>query len=121
MGINEDVDFEAIKEKWQDILAVIKKKKIALHALMIEGEPLSFRNTILTIGFKDGFAFHRDALNKEDNKASIEEIIEGNLNTRIELKLVMEGNPVLDESQEKEDLVKDVIDVFGEDLVEVED
>ena len=121
VGINEDVDFEAIKEKWQDILAVIKKKKIALHALMIEGEPLSFRNTILTIGFKDGFAFHRDALNKEDNKASIEKIIEGNLNTKIELKLVMEGNPVLDESQEKEDLVKDVIDVFGEDLVEIED
>ena len=121
VGINEGVDFKVIEEKWPDILAVIKKKKIALHALMIEGEPLSFRNTILTIGFKDGFAFHRDALNKEDNKASIEEIIEGNLNTRIELKLVMEGNPVLDESQEKEDLVKDVIDVFGEDLVEVED
>ncbi len=121
IGINEDVDFETIKAKWSEILNVIKTKKIALHALMIEGNPLTFRNSVLTVGFKEGFGFHRDALNKEENKESIEKLIESALNTKIELKLVMENNPVVDENQEKEDLVKDVIDVFGEDLVEVED
>lgn len=121
VGINEDIDFETIKERWTEILNAVKTKKIALHALLIEGTALSFRNTVLTIGFKEGFGFHRDALNKEDNKDSIEKIIESTLDTKIELKLVMENNPVMDEAEERTDLIKDVIDVFGEDLVEVED
>lgn len=121
VGINKDIAFETIEERWTEILNAVKTKKIALHALLIEGSLVSFRNTILTIGFKEGFEFHRDALNKEDNKDSIEKIIESTLNTKIELKLVMENNPVMDELQEKTDLIKDVIDVFGEDLVEVED
>lgn len=118
---NENVNFETVRSEWTNVLQTIKTKKIALHALISEGNPLSFKNSILTIGFKDGFGFHRDALDKQENKESIEGIIETALNTKIELKLVMEGSPVIDEEQEKKDLVQDVIDIFGEDLVEVDD
>lgn len=118
---NENVNFETVESEWTKLLQTIKTKKIALHALISEGQPLSFKNSILTIGFKEGFGFHRDALDKQENKESIEQIIETVLNTKIELKLVMEGNPIIDAEQEKKDLVQDVIDIFGEDLVEVDD
>ena len=121
LSLDADVGFENVKTEWSNILQVIKTKKIALHALIIEGNPVSFKNNILTISFKEGFGFHRDALDKQTNKESIEKLIESVLNTKVELKLVMTTKPIADDEQEKQDLVKDVIDIFGEDLVELED
>lgn len=118
---NENVNFETVKSEWSNILNVIKKKKIALHALITEGKPMSFKNSILTISFGEGFEFHRDALDKQLNKESIENIIASTLNTKVQLKLEMETKPQVDLEQERLDLVKDVIDVFGKDLVEIEE
>lgn len=114
-----DVGFNTIEAEWQNILKRIKTKKIALHALITEGQPKSFKNGILTIAFKEGFGFHKDALDKEANREAIQNIISSALGTSVELKLLMEDktNPKDDEA----DLLKDVIDVFGEDLVELED
>lgn len=118
---NENINFETVKSEWSNILNVIKKKKIALHALITEGKPAGFKNSILTISFGEGFGFHRDALDKPSNKESIENIIASTLNTKVQLKLEMEAKPQIDIEQERLDLVKDVIDVFGEDLVEIEE
>lgn len=119
--LNDNVSFETVETRWTEILQTIKTKKIALHALIKEGELVNFRNNILTMSFNDGFGFHRDALNKEENKESIETIIKSVLNTQVELKLVMKDKAIIDDEQEKRDMIKDVIDVFGEDLVEIED
>lgn len=118
---NENVNFETVKSEWVNILNVIKKKKIALHALITEGKPMDFKNSILTISFGDGFEFHRDALDKPSNKEAIENIIASTLNTKVQLKLEMAAKPQVDFEQERLDLVRDVIDVFGEDLVEIEE
>lgn len=118
---NENVTFETVKSEWANILNMVKKKKIALHALMMEGKVVSFKNSILTISFGEGFGFHRDALDKPSNKESIENIIASALNTKVQLKLEMESAPQVDLEQERRDLVQDVIDVFGEDLVEIEE
>lgn len=119
--LDENVGFETVESRWQEILQTIKTKKIALHALIKEGKLVNFRNNILTISFNDGFGFHRDALNKEENKESIETIIKSVLNIKVELKLIMKDKNVIDDEQEKREMIKDVIDVFGEDLVEIED
>ena len=122
MAIDESITIETIKSRWDEILqAIMNAKKIALHAVIKEGTAVSFRNTILTIAFREGFAFHRDALDKKENKESIEQVLESTLNTKVELKLVMESTPIVDDQQEKLDLVKDITDIVGEDLVEVDD
>ena len=114
-----DVSFDLIKQEWPNLLKRIKTKKIALHALITEGMPKSFKNGILTIAFKEGFGFHKDALDKEANREAIQSIIGTALAAHVELKLVMEDK--IDEVDESADLLQDVIDVFGKDLVEVED
>ena len=80
-----------------------------------------FLSTTASLSFAEGFGFHRDALDKESNKESIENIISNALKTRVQLKLEMEAAPQIDHEQEKRELVQDVIDVFGEDLVEIEE
>ena len=120
--VDESITIETIKSEWSNILqAIINAKKIALHAVIKEGDPISFRNTILTIAFKEGFGFHRDAMDKKENKESIEGILESTLNTKVELKLVMENAPIVDDAQERLDLVKDITEIVGEGLVEVDD
>ena len=50
----------------------IKTSKISLYALIVEGELVSFDNNLLTISYKEGYAFHLQAISKRDNKEFIE-------------------------------------------------
>jgi len=88
----------------------------------MEGKIVSCKNNILTISFNEGFAFHRDALDKKENKESVENIISDYLNSNIELRLVMNSENIEeDNEQEIKEMIQEVVDVFGEDLVEIEE
>lgn len=124
--VQTDIDFNKISEEWSNILKTIKSERIGLHALIMEGNPVSFKNNTLTIAFEDGFRFHKDAIDKEENKELVQTIINKSLNTNIEIKFVMSDDITKtdDEKQEKEqekELIQDVINVFGKDLVEIEE
>lgn len=122
-NVNKDIDIKGIKNSWADILKKIKSNKISIHALLLEGKPVNIKGNVLIISFDDGFGFHKDAVDKADNKKYIEGIMNEFLNTDLKIKFVMESEI---ESQEEdveennEDLVEKAKNVFGEDLVEVE-
>ncbi|AFS77179.1 DNA polymerase III subunit gamma/tau [Gottschalkia acidurici 9a] len=63
-----NIDYETVSSEWSNILNTIKKKKIGLHALIMEGKLSKFKNNIITLSFGEGFAFHRDALEKKKTK-----------------------------------------------------
>ena len=71
----KELSFENIKNQWQKVLKIIKDKKINIYALLVEGKLISFINNNLRIGYKDGFGFHRDAINKPNNKEFVEKIV----------------------------------------------
>lgn len=71
----EGVDLDMILAKWADVLAVIKKKKIATHALLIEGKPIKYSDHTLTVAFDQGFGFHKMAVEKPENKKLIEDVL----------------------------------------------
>ncbi len=64
-GSVEGVELQDIKDKWNEVLVVIKKKKIATHALLIEGKLIKFKEGLLTIAFDEGFGFHKMAVEKK--------------------------------------------------------
>lgn len=125
-AIQTDIDFNKIDEEWNNILKIIKSERIAIHALIMEGKPTSFKNNVLTIAFEDGFRFHKDAIDKNENKELVQTIINNCLSANVEVKFVMSeditniGEEKQDNEQE-EKLIQEVINVFGEDLVEVEE
>ncbi|MBF8982890.1 DNA polymerase III subunit gamma/tau [Lutibacter sp. B2] len=53
--------FEVLKKSWNEILKVIKKRKISLNAVLMEGEPVGMQDHTLIIAFNDGFEFHKEA------------------------------------------------------------
>lgn len=74
-GNAEGVTLEMVKSKWSEILSVIKKKKIATHALLIEGKLVRYSGNTLTLAFDEGFGFHKVAVEKPENKKLIESVI----------------------------------------------
>ncbi|WMM24552.1 DNA polymerase III subunit gamma/tau [Tissierella sp. MB52-C2] len=117
----KDLEFEAITKEWQQILQSIKSKKMNIFALLIEGELISYSNNTLTIGYKEGFGFHKDAIEKPANKEFVENIVSTYFKKNIDIKFIMgsEKPKVKDEKKNKDESIKEVIDFFGEDIVEI--
>ena len=118
----KDISFNEIKDKWPNILKEIKSKRVSTQALLKEGEPLSYENKMLTIGYGDGFGFHKQALEKDHNREFIEKTISSFFNKNIRVKFVMTNSiekKEVKKNNEIEKMTQEVVDFFGKDLVRI--
>ncbi|MBU5428202.1 DNA polymerase III subunit gamma/tau [Tissierella pigra] len=117
----KDLAFETIVKEWQQVLQSIKSKKMNIFALLIEGKLVSYSNNTLTIGYKEGFGFHKDAIEKPANKEFVENTISAYFKKNIDIRFIMgnEKPKVEDEKKNKDKAIKEVIDFFGEDIVQI--
>lgn len=119
---SSNIDISTIKSKWKDILQVIKKEKMNVYALLIEGKPSVFQNGLLTIAYKEPYGFHKEAVNSAQNKEFVENTLSNYFNAKLEINLIMEREGQENEEDEKKKIdksIKNVIDFFGKDLVEI--
>ena len=120
------LDFETIKNNWQQVLEDLRKeKKASIQALLMEGNLVKLDKDVLFVSFKDGFGFHREALDKEKTKEYISGIIKRLTGQRIKLSFVMEDQ-LLMESEPKEKIdpiekLKEVLPKEIHDILEVVD
>ncbi len=111
---NSLLDFGAIQSNWQNILEELRKeKKAQIQALLMEGSLVKVDKDTLLISFKDGFGFHREALNKEKTKEYISGIIKRLTGQSIRLSFVMEDQ-LITEIEPKEE--KDPLEMLKEAL-----
>lgn len=117
-----ELTLETINSEWAKVMQTIKTKKINIYALLLEGEVISFKNNLLKIGYKDSYGFHKEAISATANKLFVEEIVSTHFKKPIVMSFVMDNkitksDPVVDDS--KEQAIKEVIDIFGENIVEI--
>ncbi len=119
-------DFKMFMKHWDEILKEIKKKKISIYAVLMEGKPVAIDQNSLIIAFEDGYGFHKEAVNSSSYKEFIQEIIEDITGKKIELKCIMKDE--MKNMIEKKDIVsstngdvetKKIIELFGEGLVDI--
>ena len=116
---------DVITKEWPKIMQTIKTKKISIYALIMEGEVISFENSLLTIAYNDGFGFHKEAVSSPQNKEFVEEVVSKYFNKNITIHFFMKSelsNRLTKEDPKsvKEEAIKNVIDFFGKDIVEIE-
>lgn len=117
-----ELSLDTIVSQWAKVMQTIKTKKINIYALLLEGEAIAYANNLLTIGYKEGFGFHKEAISATNNKEFVEEVVSTHFKKPITMTFVM-GNkvtksaPVVDNN--KEDAIKGIVDFFGEDIVEI--
>jgi len=120
--VQTDVDMTEILDEWESVLKEIKSEKISLYALIMEGRPVNFKNNVLSIAFEEGYAFHREAVDKPDNKIFIQNLLSKYFKTKIEVKFVMATDKLSSQGkEEKQVLIDKAISIFGEDVVEIEE
>lgn len=117
-GQRQDVDIEEVKDKWTEILKIIKKDNISLYAYLREGYPAKVEDSALYIAFAEAFGFHRSAVEREKSKQYINNIVNMQLKSNIIIKFVMEDElGVSTQEDQSEDLLEKAKALFGEDLV----
>lgn len=116
----KEINIADIKREWANVLKAIKKKRISTQALLLEGSPMDYQNNILTIGFKEGYGLHREALGKKDNKEFVEKSVSNYFNKNIRVEFVMaKEDEEENEKDEEQELIDSAIDFFGKDLVKI--
>lgn len=85
-----------------------------------EGKPSQFSNNMLVIAYEDKFGFHKEAMERPHNKELVESVLSSYFKKNIKVAFIMAYDKAEDKIEGKEDIIKDVIDFFGEDIVKIE-
>lgn len=104
--------------RWNEFLDFVKKKKIALYALLVEGIVNKDYDEILVIEYKEGFAFHKDAISKENNIESLEKLVSEYFSTKLDIEIRMYRENF--KKTDKKNEVEKAIDLFGEKNIIIE-
>jgi len=114
----KDLPFQTILEEWPKVLKTLRDVRPSTHALLMEGQPVSFDANTLKIGYKDGYGIHKELISSDENKELVRKTISSHFHKKINVDFIMVEEQEEEEECEK-DHVQEVKDFFGEDIVEI--
>lgn len=86
----DDGGIARIRAHWNDILESVKKKTIFGYVSLHEGEPIEINaKGRLVIGFRRGYAFHKERLEEVKNKAAVEEAVRELVGEKVPIECVV--------------------------------
>lgn len=115
-------DFNTIKENWDSVLSIVKKKRVSTHAFLIEGVPAYLEGDDLYIGFDDRFGFHMEAVSRPENRVEIERAIYQAFKFKVNIKCdYLTSMNISDDDTEVEDNEDEIKEFFDgvEDKLEI--
>ncbi|TDA68637.1 MAG: DNA polymerase III subunit gamma/tau [Clostridia bacterium] len=71
----EDLDLAGLRQRWPRVLETVRKIKMTVHALLVEGKLLEVSGQEVTLGFSPGCQFHRERLDMAENRRVVEEAL----------------------------------------------
>ena len=118
---------ETIRKEWDSVLAKLKKQKVSLHAVVLEGQPKDYADGVLTIVFAERFKFHKETAEQAKNKMFLESILKKHFGVHISTRYVLLSSEdsfspgVSKEAASKKDIVNKALEIFGGELISIED
>lgn len=118
-NIYSKVSLDIVKKSWKDILEAFKaRRQMVLFAALTTGEVVKCENGIITIRYEKDYGFHKQRLEREENKKIVEDIFSELLKEKLKIQYIIDGEGTKTFNNSPEQLLKDT---FGEDLVEIID
>jgi DNA polymerase-3 subunit gamma/tau len=120
-----------LTNQWSMVLDEIKRKKITVHAWLIDGEPVACSNDKFLLAFKN--AIHRETTEKDNHREIIEEIVSRHIQSSAKMMTIMYNDWseikeqfIREQRGDKEETTSDpfyeeAVKLVGEDLIEVLD
>jgi len=87
--ISADLDFN---QAWATILNKIKKTKMSVYSFIITNNLITMENNKLIIGFNKKHTFHKESLEKKNNKILLQELIKEETGRLLAIECVINDN-----------------------------
>ncbi len=122
---------QKVKRSWSEVLNRVKEQKITVHAWLVNGEPVAATGQAVVLAFKN--TIHRETTEKEANKFLIEQVMGEVFGSPKSLFTLMradwegiqkKGSPNLGSElpqKQEVDIVKEAVQFFGSELIDVID
>jgi DNA polymerase-3 subunit gamma/tau len=112
-----DTSFQEIKDIWSNLISNISKIKMSVATFLQEGNPLRIEGNILIIGFSKESNFHRELLEREDNRRLIESNLKQILDKDVKIKFET-IETIQRHHDSHEPFIKSAIDTFRGRLID---
>ncbi len=119
-GVKSGLQIRDIKEKWKEVLRIVKKANVATHAFLLEAEPAVVEGNTLVLVFNEGYSFHCEKLEQGENKQLIQQAVGQVFQSQVKVvcKLKSQGADVGDGFTED---VNKAIKIFGKDVIKIKE
>lgn len=114
---SKDISLEEIKEKWAQAMELVKNAKISLRAFLTECIPYEIKEEGLVLLFKNGYTFHKERVEEEENKRIVQQALEKVIGVQLKIICLLEE----EENETLEEPIKKAISIFGSDIVSLKD
>lgn len=119
----QNISLNLIKDRWQDILAAVRKAKITAYAFFVEAKPVELKGHELVLQYKAEHKFHKERSEQPANRQVMEQVLENLFAVKINVRCVLGADPAETENKKasaEDDIVEKAIEIFGGEIVEVE-
>jgi len=87
--VSTDLDFN---QTWATILNKIKKTKMSVYSFIIANNLITIENNKLIIGFNKKYTFHKESLEKKNNKILLQELIKEETGRLLTIECIINDN-----------------------------
>lgn len=81
--------FNQIQAVWPQIIEYVKLKKMSNGIFLSESSPVEVSGSVVTLGFAPEFSFHKETLEKDQNRKLVEEAFQVALGRRASIQFVI--------------------------------
>lgn len=87
--VSTDLDFN---QAWPIILNKVKKTKMAVYSFIIANNLITIENNKLIIGFNKEYTFHKESLEKQNNKILLQDLIKKETGRVLAIECIINDN-----------------------------
>ncbi|HCL90277.1 MAG TPA: DNA polymerase III subunit gamma/tau [Candidatus Atribacteria bacterium] len=81
-----------LRQAWPKILERVKKTKIAVYSFILANNLIAVENNKLIIGFNNEYTFHKESLEKQNNKMLLQELIKEEIGRILAIECIINDN-----------------------------
>ncbi len=81
-----------LRQAWPKILERVKKTKIAVYSFILANNLIAVENNKLIIGFNKEYTFHKESLEKQNNKMLLQELIKEEIGRILAIECIINDN-----------------------------
>lgn len=96
----EENSIEHVKGMWDVVLNKVKEKKMSTATYLAEGEVLSIKSNLLTIGMPAQFLLHKEVLEESGNRKLVESVLNDLLGGNFRVNFIVTGDKINSEDKE---------------------